>query len=183
MKSAEDSDGFDGLQSEFPRNVGCDGGKPQHVNIHGLPSIPERFEISAAEVSEAKVQLFARSCLANHFIVPSELISNRGTDEISSVGIEAVGDEQVYLAQVHEPEIDRDFLTLGYFRTVLVSGNCHASPSSWMVHGWRWRRLQGGPQAFFSGSHEVQLRNGCGPPIAAPRAPQVKVLDRRARES
>src|SRR6478609_3175102 len=25
--------------------------------------------------------------------------------------------------------------------------------------------------------------NGCGPPTAAPRAPQVKVLDRRARES
>ena len=51
MKSAEDSDGFDGLQSELRRNVGCDGGKPQHLDVYGVPSVSNLLEISAAEVS------------------------------------------------------------------------------------------------------------------------------------
>src|SRR5512145_1252890 len=70
-----------------------------------------------------------------------KLISDRGADEIGAVRVKPVLDQQIDLAKVDEPQVDRNLLRLGRLRHPLTS---HV-PSSWMV---RMRLFVGGVKLF-----------------------------------
>ena len=48
-----------------------------------------------------------------------KLVADGRPDKVRSVGVEALLHEQVYLPQIHKPQIDRDLLRLAHANTPL----------------------------------------------------------------
>ena len=71
----EDSDGSMVCKASR-ENVGCDGGKPSTPEHSRCAQHPERSRSARAASVVGKVQLVARSGLANHFIVTSERLQS-----------------------------------------------------------------------------------------------------------
>ena len=74
-----------------------------------------------------------------------ELVADRGSDEISPVGVETVLHHQVDMAKIDVPEIDRDLLGVARLGSQLITFSPYASiPTSvWMVYGWKLSRSRG----------------------------------------
>jgi hypothetical protein len=55
-------------------------------------------------------------------------------DEVRAVGVKALLYQQIYLPEIHEPEVDRDLLRLTHAADLLLvlGFNIHI-PSEWMV--------------------------------------------------
>ena len=62
-----------------------------------------------------------RHGLANRVLLPFELIAHRGTDEVGSIGVEAVADHEIHASQIDEAEIDGDLFAVGALRSKLVN--------------------------------------------------------------
>ncbi len=58
--------------------------------------------------------------MLDHVGMPFELIADGGANEIRSVGVEALLDHEIDLAEVHVAEIDRDLLAVGGFWAELM---------------------------------------------------------------
>ena len=68
--------------------------------------------------------------------MPIKLVSNGGPDEVGPVGVEALLDEEIDMAEVDIAEVDRDLLAvcrLGPKFVYIARHSSHPSPSGWMA--------------------------------------------------
>lgn len=83
----------------------------------------------------AEDQRLPRCNLFDDLGMNRELVADRGSNEIGSVGIEAFLDEEINLAEIHHAKIDRDLFVKGLGgagRSEFGHGQIIA-PSKWMV--------------------------------------------------
>ena len=93
----------------------------------------------------------------------SELISNRGANEIGPIGIESVGDEQVYWPKSTNPRLIVIFSLSGIFGRFSLAGTAML----YHLPGWYWlvmAQIQGGPEAFFPARTRCPRRQTPGIP-------------------
>src|ERR1700721_830296 len=61
-----------------------------------------------------------------------ELGADRGADEVRAVGVEAFLDQQIYLSEVHQSQVDSDLL--GLLTLTGIHPETISLPSVWMVN-------------------------------------------------
>src|SRR3954462_4563888 len=139
MQRPQDGERGDGGAGEFGGDVRGDGGEPQDADVEQLPGIKYRFEILAAEVSQAEVDALACHRLADDVGMPFDLVADGGAYEVGAVRVEAFLRQQVDVAEVNIAEVDRDLLAVGRLRSDLsyVAGHLMSilPPPAWMVSG------------------------------------------------
>src|SRR4051812_44343559 len=148
MQRPQDGERGDGGAGEFGGDVRGDGGEPQDADVEQLPDIKYRFEILAAEVSQAEVDALACHRLADDVGMPFDLVADGGAYEVGAVGVEPLLHQQVDVAEIDIAEIDGDLLAVRHLRSDLgyVAGHLISilSPSVWMVNRIGPSGLQGG---------------------------------------
>src|SRR5271163_742972 len=102
------------------------------------PGIPRRLKVLHRVVRQPELELPARHRLTNCVVLPFELVSNGGADEVSTISVEAVSDHEIDASEIDEAKVDRNFLAVGSLRSQLVNV-CHIShsiQSDWMADRW-----------------------------------------------
>jgi len=110
LQGAEYGDGGDARAREFRRNVQSDRHQPEHPDIERSSCSARRFQLFAADVSEAEVETAPGDRLLRCLRVPLHLIADCSADEVGAVGVETVPHEEINVAEVDIAEIDRDLL-------------------------------------------------------------------------
>src|SRR5829696_3896731 len=77
-----------------------------------LASLAHRLEVAAGVVLQPEHKRLARHRLPDRLGVRPKLVADGSPDEVRPVGVEALLHQQVYLPQIHKPQIDRDLLRL-----------------------------------------------------------------------
>src|SRR5436305_8866949 len=62
-------------------------------------------------MSQAQVEFLSGHRALDHIRMAIQLIANRGPDEVGAIGVKPVLHQQIYMAEIHISQIDRDFLT------------------------------------------------------------------------
>ena len=83
---------------------------PRTRSSIGLPRVPQSLEVAAAEVLRAERQRPAGDRVVHRGRPALELAPDRRADEVRAVGVEALVDEQIDLAEVDQPQVDGDLL-------------------------------------------------------------------------
>ncbi len=140
LQRAEHGHGGDGGAGEVGRDVGRDGGEAEHPDVERLSGRARRFEFVAAVVAQAEVEAPARHGVPGGIGVPLDLVADGGADKVGAVRVEAVLHQQIYVAEVHVAEVDRDLFGLAAGpgpQCVHIAGHCFTIllPSSGMVNG------------------------------------------------
>ena len=87
----------------------------------GVPASRAASRSCARVVRQPELELPARHGLTDRVVLPFELVSNGGADEVGTIGVEAVADHEIHASEIDEAEIDRDFLAVGRLRSQLVN--------------------------------------------------------------
>src|SRR5688572_25188998 len=128
-QGAEHRDGGNCLPGELRSHVVVDHRETQHVDLQLLSGRHHVLEILAGVALQAEHHLAARNAFLQDLAMRKKLISDRGADEVGSVRVKPVLDQEIDLPEVDEPQVDRDLLRLSALRHPCTS---HV-PSSWMV--------------------------------------------------
>lgn len=98
VQGTEDVEGGDRLPGQFGRDVTSDAGKSKHLNVQHFASRLRGFEILAAVVAQAEIELVSLDRLPDRVVVPVELVADSRADEVGSIGVEALLDEEIDMA-------------------------------------------------------------------------------------
>src|SRR6185295_7270150 len=82
------------------------------MQVDRLPRSAKFLEVTAAQMLCAEGQCSARHRVVHRFRPGFDLTSDRGTDEVSAVGVKALTDEKIDLAEVDRAHVDGDLLAL-----------------------------------------------------------------------
>ena len=143
MQGAKDVKGGDRLPRQLRRDIVGDAGETENLDVQYFASRLHGLEVLAAVVAQAQVELVSFHRFPDGIVVPIKLVSDGRPDEVGPVGVEALLDEEIDMAEVDIAEVDRDLLAvraLGRSSCTLFAIFAILSPSVWMVYGWwRWR--------------------------------------------
>lgn len=128
MKGTENGDRFNRCESEIGFHVSIYTEQAEHLQFHLFASAFRCFKLIFSEMPNAQHGHFSCFDLGRDFIVTSEFVADRCPNEVGSVGENAFPHKQVDRPQVHEPEVDRDFLAIGNFPD--------HDPSLYHLKGW-----------------------------------------------
>ena len=151
MQGAKDMKGGDRLPRQFRRDIVGDTGETENLDVQHFAGRLHRFEVLAAVVAKAQVELMSFDGFLDGIGMPVELVSNGRPDEVSPVGVEAVLDEEIDMAEVDIAKVDRDLLAIRSLRSkfaYVIAIVAILLPSAWMVFGW-WRPVSSSPWRSF----------------------------------
>src|ERR671912_105180 len=133
-ESAEHDQGVTGLQGQLRIYVIVNARQAEHSYLQRLSSLTYSLQVAAGVVLQPEHQRLARHRLPDLLGVRGELVADSRSDEVSAIGVETLLHQQIYLPQIHKPQIDRDLLRLTHAGASLVTHlyNIHI-PSIWMV--------------------------------------------------
>ena len=98
MQCTEHGDGRDRRTCQVRCHVGRNAGQPQHVDVQGFTRQACLVQNLPGVVTQAEVQTLAADRLADDVRVPLKLVPDGSPDEIRSIRVEAISDEQVDVA-------------------------------------------------------------------------------------
>src|SRR5665647_1799848 len=137
LECPEYPNGSDGFTRQLRRYIRCDDGETEHLDVKSLALCPDSLEIGAAVAPQTEIELLTGSGLLDLVAMPVELIANGRPDEVRARGVKSLLHEQVDVAQIDEPEIDRNLLGLGLLWPQLLNISRH-EPSLYHPQGWIW---------------------------------------------
>src|ERR671913_275003 len=111
-ESAEHDQGVNGLQGQLRIYVIVNARQAEHSYLQRLSGLTYRLQVAAGVVLQPEHQRLARHRLPDLLGVRGELVADGRSDEVRPIGLEALLNQQVYLPQIHKPEVDRDLLRL-----------------------------------------------------------------------
>jgi hypothetical protein len=111
VQRSQDSDGSDRGAREFGRDVQCDRGEAQYIDLQHLSGAARRLEILPAVVPQTEIQALSGRRLFDGLGVAFELVADCGSNEVGSVRVKTLLNHQIDMAEIDEPEIDRDLFT------------------------------------------------------------------------
>jgi hypothetical protein len=85
--------------------------------VDDLAPVAHRLQRRPVVVAQPEVEALARGGALQHLGVALELVPDGGADEVAAIGVEAVLDEQVDMAEIDITEIERELLALAAFRS------------------------------------------------------------------
>src|SRR5918992_3162084 len=133
-ESAEHDQGVNGLQGQLRIYVIVNARQAEHSYLQRLSSLTYRLQVAAGVVLQPEHQRLARHRLPDLLGVRGELVADGRSDEVSAIGVETLLHQQIYLPQIHKPQIDRDLLRLTHAGASLVTHLCNIHiPSIWML--------------------------------------------------
>jgi hypothetical protein len=90
-------------------------------------------------MAQAEIELVPFDRLPDGTVVPIKLDSNGRPDEVGSVGVEALLDEKVDMAQIDIAEVDRDLLAICSLRPKFMHIVCHGHHPHTISMDGRWQ--------------------------------------------
>jgi hypothetical protein len=129
VQRSQHDDRSDGGTCELGGDIRRDSGEAQYIDLEHLSGATRRFEIVAAVVPQTEIQTLSDRGLFDDLGVAFELVADCGSNEICSVRVKALLNHQIDMAEVDEPEIDRDLFTLIGLGSQLMHAIYHRSPS------------------------------------------------------
>ena len=92
-------------------------------------------------MAQAQVELVSLDGFPDGVVMPIKLVSNGCPDEVGPVGVEALLDEEIDMAEVNIAEVDRDLFAIGSLRSKFVYVGRHSRhpiticmDGKWMAH-------------------------------------------------
>src|ERR1700761_6482676 len=128
-------------QGQFRGDVGRDTGQPQHPDVDHLPGVANVLQVTTGVVGAAQDESAPGGGLVERFGPGGELAANGGPDEVRAVGVETLLDQQVYLAEIDQAQVDSDLLglfelTACHPHTIQVDGmreDVMKQPPGWLL--------------------------------------------------
>jgi hypothetical protein len=112
VQRSQHGDRSDSGACEFGGDIRRDSGEAQYIDLEHLTGATRRFEILPTIVPQAEIQALSGRGLFNDLGMAFELVANCGSNEVGSVGVKALLNHQIDMAEVDEPEVDRDLFTV-----------------------------------------------------------------------
>jgi hypothetical protein len=112
VQRSQHDDRSDSRARELRGDIRCDSGEAQYIDLEHLSGAARRFEILPAIVPETEIQALSGRGLFDDLGMTFELVADCGSNEVGSVRIKALLNHQIDMAEVDEPEIDRDLFTV-----------------------------------------------------------------------
>ena len=112
LKSAKDLDGRDRCPREIGRNVRGDDRQAENLDMKRFAGRTDRLEIGTAVLPQTKIELASRHRLLHRIGVTIELGADRCPDEVGAVGIEALPDQQIDVAEIDEAHVDGELFAV-----------------------------------------------------------------------
>jgi hypothetical protein len=110
VQRSQHDDRSDSGACEFGGDIRRDSG--EYIDLEHLSGATRRFEIVAAVASQTEIQALSGRGLFDDLGMAFELVADCGSNEICSVRVKALLNHQIDMAEVDEPEIDRDLFTV-----------------------------------------------------------------------
>jgi hypothetical protein len=101
-QGAEDFQRLDCGARKSRRNVVGNSNEAQYAELQWVCAGNRMFELLFCDVPQSDHQRLAGDRLAYGFGVHRKLIANRGPNEIRAVGVEALDDQEIDLAQIYQ---------------------------------------------------------------------------------
>src|SRR5689334_8892052 len=144
MKGAEHGDRFNGRHSKRSAHIGCEARQPEHLDVKLLAGGFHRLQILARVVPQAELERVPHDGLFDFLAMSRKLVADRRANKVRSVGIKALVDQEIDMAEVDITEVDGDLFGLARFLAKTLDLCSHrASPSIWMLYGWLMDGIQG----------------------------------------
>jgi hypothetical protein len=137
--------GCDRLPGQLRRDIISDTGETKNLDVQHFAGRLHGFKVLTAVMAQAQVKLAAVDRFPDGIVVPIELVANGRPDEVGPVGVKALLDQEINMAEIDIAEVNRDLLAVSGLWPKFVQVVRHPiipSPSAWMVNGWRWQRVQ-----------------------------------------
>src|SRR5215213_1740873 len=133
-EGAEHDQGVNGLEGQLRIYVIVNARQTEHSYLQRLTGLAHRLQVASGVVLQPEYQRLARHRLPDLLGVRGELVADGRPDEVGAVGVEALLHKQIYLPQIHKPQVDRDLPRLTYAgASFLVHLLNIRTPSAWMV--------------------------------------------------
>ena len=116
---------FDRRQRQFGRDVVIDRREPEHLNVQLLGLRLNRLQFLATEPAKPEFERVPDDRLSDGVRVRGELVADRRPDEVGAIGIESLAHQEIDMAEVDEPEVDRDLLAVACPVPQPVNLACH----------------------------------------------------------
>ena len=125
MQGAKDVKGGDRLPRQLRRDIVGDAGETENLDVQHFAGRLDGFEVLAAVVTQAQVELVSFDRFLDGIVMPVKLVSNGCPDEVGPIGVEALLDEEIDMAEVDIAKVDRDLLAIRCLST--TAGFCALS--------------------------------------------------------
>src|SRR5687767_9131910 len=105
VQCSQHFDRADRRPCEFGGDVIGYAGETQHVDLERLPGSADLLQVVARKVPQAKIQRLARHRTPGRVGMALELVADRSSDEVGSIGVELFRHQKVDVAQVDVSQV------------------------------------------------------------------------------
>jgi len=117
-------------------NVAGNGYQPEHIDLKDLPRGVHGLQVLPTVVSQTKIKGLSSDRLANDVDVPIELVTNRGSNEVSAVAVKSILHHQIDVAEIDIAKVDGDLFAVATFGSSSRTLPIILTPSIYHLCGW-----------------------------------------------